>query len=93
MRGSDLPWRSASSLDWSVAGESEKRLITAERPESVLSAYPACSANAVGRLLLATFAGPIRFWLPLAVATLIAAGVGYSNGLSAELLTNQALES
>ena len=37
----------------------------------------ALAANAVGRLSLAVFAGPVRFWLPLVGATLIAALTGY----------------
>ncbi|RTM04453.1 MAG: DUF4010 domain-containing protein [Hyphomicrobiales bacterium] len=38
----------------------------------------ALMANAIGRLSLAAFAGPVRFWLPLAGMTLIAAAAGYS---------------
>ncbi|TIT17663.1 MAG: MgtC/SapB family protein, partial [Mesorhizobium sp.] len=37
----------------------------------------ALAANAIGRLSLAAFAGPFRFWLPLAGATLGAAFTGY----------------
>ncbi|TIP90083.1 MAG: MgtC/SapB family protein [Mesorhizobium sp.] len=37
----------------------------------------ALAANAIGRLSLAVFIGPVRFWLPLAGATLIAAVAGY----------------
>lgn len=37
----------------------------------------ALAANAVGRLSLAVFAGPLRFWVPLAGATLAAAAAGY----------------
>ncbi|MES0051145.1 MgtC/SapB family protein [Mesorhizobium sp. M0053] len=36
----------------------------------------ALAANAIGRLSLAVFAGPVRFWLPMAVATLIAVTLG-----------------
>ncbi|TGQ72562.1 DUF4010 domain-containing protein [Mesorhizobium sp. M00.F.Ca.ET.186.01.1.1] len=36
----------------------------------------ALAANALGRLLLAVLAGPVKFWVPLAVATLIAAAMG-----------------
>jgi uncharacterized membrane protein (DUF4010 family) len=36
----------------------------------------ALAANAIGRLLLAISAGPVKFWLPLAAATLIAATLG-----------------
>jgi len=36
----------------------------------------ALAANAIGRLSLAVFAGPVRFWLPLAVTTVIAATMG-----------------
>lgn len=37
----------------------------------------ALMANAIGRLSLAAFAGPVRFWLPLAGMTLTAAVAGY----------------
>jgi uncharacterized membrane protein (DUF4010 family) len=37
----------------------------------------ALMANAIGRLSLAVFAGPVRFWLPLAGMTLAAAAAGY----------------
>ncbi|CDX58301.1 conserved membrane hypothetical protein [Mesorhizobium plurifarium] len=37
----------------------------------------ALMANAIGRLFLAVFAGPVRFWLPLAGMTLTAAVAGY----------------
>ncbi|TIP52456.1 MAG: hypothetical protein E5X68_38430, partial [Mesorhizobium sp.] len=37
----------------------------------------ALMANAIGRLSLAVFAGPVRFWLPLAGMTLTAAAAGY----------------
>ncbi|TSE12016.1 MgtC/SapB family protein [Mesorhizobium intechi] len=37
----------------------------------------ALAANAVGRLSLAVFAGPVGFWAPLAGATLAAAAAGY----------------
>lgn len=37
----------------------------------------ALTANAIGRLSLAVFAGPARFWLPLAGMTLAAAAAGY----------------
>ncbi|BCM20873.1 MgtC/SapB family protein [Mesorhizobium sp. J8] len=37
----------------------------------------ALMANAIGRLSLAAFAGPVKFWLPLAGTTLIAATAGY----------------
>ena len=41
------------------------------------SVLMALMANAVGRLSLAVVAGPVRFWLPLAGMTLIAAAAGY----------------
>ncbi|WP_036259822.1 MgtC/SapB family protein [Mesorhizobium sp. WSM3224] len=37
----------------------------------------ALTANAIGRLSLAAIAGPVRFWLPLAGMTSIAAATGY----------------
>ncbi|PTE10938.1 MgtC/SapB family protein [Mesorhizobium helmanticense] len=37
----------------------------------------ALAANAIGRLSLAVFAGPVKFWLPLAGATVAAAAAGY----------------
>ncbi|TJW05339.1 MAG: MgtC/SapB family protein [Mesorhizobium sp.] len=37
----------------------------------------ALAANAIGRLSLAVFAGPVRFWLPLAGITLVAAAAGF----------------
>jgi uncharacterized membrane protein (DUF4010 family) len=37
----------------------------------------ALAANAIGRVSLAVFAGPIKFWLPLVAATLIALMAGY----------------
>ncbi|RWD22840.1 MAG: DUF4010 domain-containing protein [Mesorhizobium sp.] len=37
----------------------------------------ALAANAIGRVSLAAFAGPVRFWLPLVGVTLIAATAGY----------------
>lgn len=33
--------------------------------------------NAAGRLFVAAGTGPVRFWLPVAAATLVAAGLGY----------------
>ncbi|MER8373958.1 hypothetical protein [Mesorhizobium sp. M1406] len=50
---------------------------SSSRSPSTLSVRPALGANAIGRLSLAAFAGPIRFWLPLAGATLVAAPAGY----------------
>jgi uncharacterized membrane protein (DUF4010 family) len=42
-----------------------------------LAVLTALAANALGRLALAAFAGPVRFWLPLAGITLVAAAAGY----------------
>jgi uncharacterized membrane protein (DUF4010 family) len=42
-----------------------------------LAVLTALAANAIGRLSLAVFAGPVRFWLPLAGITLVAAAAGY----------------
>ncbi|RWA63166.1 MgtC/SapB family protein [Mesorhizobium sp.] len=41
-----------------------------------LAVLTALTANAIGRLSLAAFAGPVRFWLPLAGITLVAAAAG-----------------
>lgn len=38
----------------------------------------ALTTNALGRLSLAIVAGPVRFWLPLAGATAVAAALGYA---------------
>ena len=46
--------------------------------EAVLAAI---AVNALLRLALAIVAGPVRFWLPLAVATIVAGGLGASTFL------------
>jgi uncharacterized membrane protein (DUF4010 family) len=70
----------SGAFDVDVAVLSALRLVERSVPAGTVgqAVLAALAANAVGRLSLATFAGPRRFWLPLAVATLIAGGVGYS---------------
>lgn len=69
----------AGTFDVDVSVLSALRLVKQSIPiETVGQAVlAALAANAVGRLSLAVFAGPARFWLPLAGATLIAAVAGY----------------
>lgn len=69
----------AGTFDVDVSVLSALRLVKQSIPiETVGQAVlAALAANAVGRLSLAVFAGPVRFWLPLAGATLIAAVAGY----------------
>ncbi|MFA6154769.1 MgtC/SapB family protein [Mesorhizobium sp.] len=64
-------------VDVSVLGA--LRLVRHSVPAQTIgqAVMAALAANAVGRLSLAVFAGPIRFWLPLAGATLAAATAGY----------------
>jgi uncharacterized membrane protein (DUF4010 family) len=38
----------------------------------------ALTTNALGRLVVAAATGPVRFWLPVALATLLAGAVGYA---------------
>lgn len=66
----------AGAFDVSVLGALRlvKHSVSVETVgQAVLTAL---AANAIGRLSLAVFAGPVRFWLPLAFATLIAAAMG-----------------
>ncbi|TIO04543.1 MgtC/SapB family protein [Mesorhizobium sp.] len=69
----------AGTFDVDVSVLSALRLVKQSIPiETVGQAVlAALAANAVGRLSLAVFVGPVRFWLPLAGATLIAAVAGY----------------
>ncbi|CCV10781.1 MgtC/SapB family protein [Mesorhizobium sp. STM 4661] len=69
----------AGTFDVDVSVLSALRLVKHSVPvetagQAVLAAL---AANAIGRVSLAIFAGPARFWLPLVVATLIAAAAGY----------------
>ncbi|CAN7456469.1 MgtC/SapB family protein [Mesorhizobium sp. LjNodule214] len=69
----------AGTFDVDVSVLGALRLVRQSVPvetigEAVLAAL---AANAIGRLSLAVFAGPIRFWLPLAGATLMAVAAGY----------------
>lgn len=69
----------AGTFDVDVSVLSALRLVKQSIPiETVGQAVlAALAANAIGRLSLAVFAGPVRFWLPLAGATLIAVLAGY----------------
>lgn len=69
----------SGAFDVDVAVLSALRLVKQSVPAEAVgqAVLAALAANAIGRLSLAVFAGPIRFWLPLTVATVIAAGVGY----------------
>lgn len=82
MGGSGLLATSALSgvFDVDVAVLSTLRLvgqaITSEMAGTVVLA--ALAANAVGRLAMGIVAGPIRFWAPLAAATIAAIGLGFA---------------
>ncbi len=52
------------------------QLVTPEMAGTFVLA--ALAANAVGRLAMAILAGPIRFWAPLAAATIAAIGLGFA---------------
>ena len=69
----------AGTFDVDVSVLSALRLVTHSVPVETIgqAVLAALAANAIGRLSLAVFAGPIRFWLPLAGATLAAATAGY----------------
>jgi uncharacterized membrane protein (DUF4010 family) len=78
--GASLPATSALSgmFDVDVAVLSAVRLDATQvglpmMGEAILIAL---AANAVGRMLLAVLAGPVRFWLPLLAGTLAAAVIG-----------------
>ena len=70
----------SGTLDVDVAVLSTLRLvgqsITSEMAGTFVLA--ALGANAVGRLAMAILAGPIRFWAPLAAATIAAIGLGFA---------------
>lgn len=68
----------AATFDVDVSVLGALRLVKHSVPVATVgqAVLAALAANAIGRLLLAISAGPVRFWLPLAGATLIAATVG-----------------
>ncbi|TPN51448.1 MgtC/SapB family protein [Mesorhizobium sp. B1-1-7] len=68
----------AGTFDVDVSVLSALRLIKHSVPIGTVSqaVLVALAANALGRLSFAVFAGPVRFWLPLAAATLVAATLG-----------------
>ena len=68
----------AAMFDVDVSVLGALRLVKQSVPVGTVgqAVLAALAANAIGRVLLAISAGPIRFWLPLAGATLIAATVG-----------------
>ncbi|MCV3205482.1 MgtC/SapB family protein [Mesorhizobium sp. YC-39] len=69
----------AGTFDVDVSVLSALRLVKHSVPVETVgqAVLAALAANAIGRLFLAIFAGPVRFWLPLVGATLIAAAAGY----------------
>ncbi|CCV04617.1 conserved membrane hypothetical protein [Mesorhizobium metallidurans STM 2683] len=69
----------AGTFDVDVSVLSALRLVKQSVPVETVgqAVLAALAANAIGRVSLAIFAGPVRFWLPLVVATLIAAVAGY----------------
>jgi uncharacterized membrane protein (DUF4010 family) len=70
----------SGAFDVDVAVLSALRLAKQAIPIDVVgqAVLAALAANAVGRLSLAVAAGPAAFWLPLAVTTAAALGVGYA---------------
>ena len=78
--GSSLPATSALSgmFDVDVAVLSAVRLDATQvgLPMIGTAILIALAANALGRISLAVLAGPLRFWLPLLLATLAAAAAG-----------------
>ncbi|TIT23328.1 MAG: MgtC/SapB family protein [Mesorhizobium sp.] len=73
----------AGTFDVDVSVLSALRLVKHSVPVETIgqAVLAALTANAICRLSLAAFAGPIRFWLPLAGATLVAAIAGYGTML------------
>ncbi|RWB97310.1 MAG: MgtC/SapB family protein [Mesorhizobium sp.] len=69
----------AGTFDVDVSVLSALRLVKQSIPVETVgqAVLAALAANAIGRLSLAIFIGPVRFWLPLAGATLVAAVAGY----------------
>lgn len=68
----------AATFDVDVSVLGALRLVKHSVPVDTVgqAVLAALAANAIGRLLLAISAAPVRFWLPLAGATLIAVTVG-----------------
>lgn len=69
----------AGTFDVDVSVLSALRLVKHSVPVETVgqAVLAALAANAIGRLSLAVFAGPVKFWLPLAGATAVAAAAGY----------------
>lgn len=69
----------AGTFDVDVSVLSALRLVKHSVPVETVgrAVLAALAANAIGRVSLAIFAGPVRFWLPLIGATLIAVLTGY----------------
>ncbi|RWB69775.1 MAG: DUF4010 domain-containing protein [Mesorhizobium sp.] len=69
----------AGAFDVDASVLSAIRLVKQSMPIETVghAVLTALVANAIGRLFLAVFAGPVRFWLPLAGMTLTAAAAGY----------------
>ena len=69
----------AGAFDVDVSVLSALRLVKHAVPVDTVgqAVLAALAANAIGRVSLAVFAGPIKFWLPLVAATLVALMAGY----------------
>lgn len=67
------------TFDIDVAVLSALRLlgVSADRETVGHAVLLALTTNAAGRLIVAAGTGPVRFWLPIAAATIAAAGVGF----------------
>lgn len=82
MGGSSLLVTSALSdtFDVDVAVLSTLRLVGQSVTSEMAGTFvlAALAANAVGRLATAILAGPVRFWAPLAAATIAATGLGFA---------------
>jgi uncharacterized membrane protein (DUF4010 family) len=69
----------SGTFDVDVAVLSALRLLGDRAPLEAVghAVLLALVANAVGRLALAVISGPIRFWLPIAAATIVAGTLGF----------------
>lgn len=67
------------TFDIDVAVLSALRLlgVSADRETVGHAVLLALTTNAAGRLVVAAGTGPVRFWLPIAVATITAVGLGF----------------
>jgi uncharacterized membrane protein (DUF4010 family) len=70
----------SGTFDVDVAVLSTLRLVGQSVTSEMAATFvlAALAANAVGRLSMAVLAGPVRFWAPLAAATVAAIGLGFA---------------